>query len=102
MKKLPVFVALAFALSSLAAAVPGNVALDIIEKQEKAYKKNETTAVPAAILKEVSEKYPGYVISLAYAAEDASDYKLEVGNDTKVATLYYSASGEFVKEEKKS
>jgi hypothetical protein len=70
--------------------------------QEKEYNKVDATAVPASILKEISDKYAGYIISEAYAAEDGSDYKIVLTKDTNAVTVYYTAAGEFVKEEKKS
>ena len=70
-----------------------------VERQEKVYTKIATDKVPAAVLKEISEKYEGYNVSAAYASED-SDYKLELAKDSTVVTVYYNAKGEFIKEKK--
>lgn len=99
MKKILLAVALLFALGSFAIQ-PAQVK-PAIGFQEKAYKKIETTAVPMPVLKEISDKYPGYIVSQAYAAEDGSDFRIVVTKDTDTQTVYYTASGEFVKEEKK-
>ncbi|TRW25386.1 hypothetical protein FMM05_08775 [Flavobacterium zepuense] len=66
-------------------------------KQNKEYRKVDATSVPAAILKDVSTKYSGYVIKEAYASDD-NEYKLELNKDKKAVTVYYSSTGEFVKE----
>ncbi|KOS07549.1 hypothetical protein AM493_17000 [Flavobacterium akiainvivens] len=102
MKKLFLTVALVFALGLSATPAHTSAGVTEVIKQEKAFKKIETTAVPAAILKELSEKYAGYTVTQAYAAEDSSEYKIELGKDNKAQTVYYSAAGEFVKEEKKA
>jgi hypothetical protein len=99
MKKMLLAVAFIVALGSFATQL--EPVKPTIGLQEKAYKKIETTAVPMPVLKEISDKYPGYVVSEAYAAEDGSDFRLVVTKDTNSQTVYYTASGEFVKEEKK-
>ncbi|MES2487559.1 MAG: hypothetical protein V4581_16635 [Bacteroidota bacterium] len=70
--------------------------------QEKEYKKIEASALPSAIVSEIKAKYTGYTISEVYAAADGSDYKFVVSKDTDAATVWYTAAGEFIKEEKKS
>lgn len=102
MKKLFLSVALAFALSTFAVPALSTTAIPVVVKQEKVYKKIETSAVPAAILKEITDKYSGYAVNEAYAAEDTTDYKIVLSKDAKVVTVYYTAAGEFVKEEKKA
>lgn len=101
MKKLFLSVALVLALGAAAAPVqPAKALLGIW--QEKVYKQIEPTAVPAAILKEITEKYPGYVVKEAYAAEDGSEYKIVITKGVDTENVYYTAAGEFVKEEKKA
>jgi len=70
--------------------------------QEKEYKKIEATAIPSTISKEIKDKYEGYTIAEAYSAADGSDYKLVVSKDTNALTVWYTAAGEFIKEEKKA
>ncbi len=102
MKKVFLSVAFILALTANAASVYTLKVNENTAWQEKVYKRIETTAVPAAILKEITEKYPGYVVSEAYAAEDSSEYKIVITKGVDTETIYYTAAGEFIKEEKKA
>jgi hypothetical protein len=102
MKKVVLCAALVLALGVQALAKHHVAEIQYTAAQEKVYKKIETTAVPASILKEISEKYPGYVVNESYAAEDASGYKIVVKKESDIENIYYNAAGEFVKEEKKA
>jgi len=98
MKNLFLTAALVLALGANASAITLNTLSVISEvNQEKEYKKVDATAVPAAILKEISTKYSGYAITDAYASEDG-EYKLVVAKDKKTVTVFYTSTGEFVKE----
>lgn len=67
--------------------------------QEKQYKTVATKDVPVVILKEIIEKYPGYKVTAAGVSED-KEYKLNVSDGKTNLVLFYTASGEFVKEQK--
>lgn len=100
MKNLFLTAALVFAMSA-SAATTNIVSTDfntIEASQEKEYKKIETSAVPAPVLKEISTKYSGYAISEAHASDDG-EYKLIVTKQDKKVTVYYNSAGEFVKEQ---
>nr|WP_322624168.1 hypothetical protein [uncultured Flavobacterium sp.] len=71
----------------------------VVAQQEKTYKKVDAKEVPAAILKEITEKYPNYTITTA-AVSDDKEYKLNITDGKAPVTVYYTASGEFVKEQK--
>lgn len=103
MKNLILAASLVFSLSA-SAMLPinnksGNTTV-ISYNQEKEYKKIDTTDVPANALKEISTKYSGYTITEAYVAEDG-EYKVVLTKDKTTLKVYYSATGEYVKEEKK-
>lgn len=99
MKKI---VALVFSVGMLATtfAAPVIPNANAREVQEKVYNKIEAKDVPAEILKEITEKYPGYTVNTAFKSEDGSDYKLVLGKDTTSVTVFYNAKGEFEKEQK--
>lgn len=98
MKKIFLTAALVLALGANAKQVTiSTTAFTHEVKQEKEYKKIDTTAVPVAVLKEISTKYSGYIISEAFASEDG-EYKLALAKDKKTVTVYYNSEGEFVKE----
>ncbi|KGO90917.1 hypothetical protein [Flavobacterium subsaxonicum] len=98
MKNLFLTAALVLALGANAASVTLNTTSFTFQvNQEKEYKKVDASAVPAAILKEISTKYSGYAITDAYASEDG-EYKLVVAKDKKTVTVFYTSTGEFVKE----
>lgn len=67
--------------------------------QEKVYKKIEIKEIPEPITKELKEKYPGYTVTHAGVSED-KEYKLSITDTKQPVTVYYTASGEFVKEQK--
>ena len=99
MKKFIITALLLGGLSASASVIRNDENPVQIEKQEKVYSKIATDKVPAAVLKEISEKYEGYNISAAYASED-SEYKLELAKDSTLVTVFYNAKGEFIKEKK--
>lgn len=100
MKKLIVSAALALALSANAATVYKTVAVNTLEvAQQQKFSKIDKSELPASITKELNTKYAGYAITAAYATDDKSEYKIELANDTKKQTVYYSSTGEFIKEE---
>lgn len=103
MKNLILAASLVFALSA-SAMFPINKesvnASVVCFNQEKEYKKIDTADVPANALKEISTKYSGYTITEAYVAEDG-EYKVVLAKDKTTLKVYYSATGEYVKEEKK-
>jgi hypothetical protein len=67
--------------------------------QDKIYKKIETKDVPVPVLKEITEKYPNYTITQA-AVSDDKEYKLSITDAKQPVTVFYTATGEFVKEQK--
>ena len=99
MKNLFIAAALIFALSASASIIPkvsGNVAT---EWQDKEYKKIEESKVPALILKEISTKYDGYNITDTAVSVD-DEYRITVTKDSKSTKVYFTGTGEFIKEEK--
>lgn len=95
-----------FVLLVMFAATTGTLAYSmnignavIVNQQEKSYKKVDAKEVPVAILKEITEKYPNYSITTA-AVSDDKEYKLNITDGKAPVTVYYTASGEFVKEQK--
>ena len=99
MKNLFLTAALVLTLGANATVVTSNTIKPATEKQEKEYKKIETSKVPAAVLQELSTKYEGYSITEAAVSED-SEYKISLAKDSKTVIVYYNAAGEFVKETK--
>jgi len=69
------------------------------QRQEKEYKKIEESKVPALILKEIATKYEGYSISDTAVSVD-DEYRITVTKDTKSTKVYFTGTGEFVKEDK--
>ena len=69
------------------------------EKQDKEYKKIEESKVPALILKEIATKYEGYTITDTAVSID-NEYRITVNKDSKSTKVYFTGTGEFVKEEK--
>ena len=102
MKNLFLTAAFVLALSANANTIKYTSDIQKEVTQEKEYKKTEASALPAAVIKEIKEKYKGYTISEVYVAADGSDYKFIVSKDTDAATVWYTAAGEFIKEEKKT
>lgn len=95
------FIIAAFTLTFSASA------FDIVEPnaeklayyQDKEYKKIEESKVPSAILTEVNTKYEGYKITDAAVSAD-DEYRITVAKEAKTVKVYFTATGEFVKEEK--
>lgn len=82
--------------ASISTVAKNNV---VTVNQEKEYKKIEESKVPALILKEISTKYEGYAISDAAVSID-NEYRITVTKDSKSTKVYFTGTGEFVKEEK--
>lgn len=99
MKNLFLIAALALSLSINATVGTNNVSENVVLHQEKEYKKIDEAKVPAEILKEIITKYEGYKITDAAVSAD-NEYRITVAKDTKSAKVYFTATGEFVKEEK--
>lgn len=99
MKKI---LAVVFSVSVFTSVFAVNVVpvVNSVEFQDKVYTKVDVKDVPAEILKEITEKYPGYTVNTAFKAEDGSDYKLVLGKDGISVTVFYNAKGEFIKEQK--
>lgn len=99
MKNLIITSALVLALGASASASTIISPKGVTISQQKEYKKIEESKVPAAVLSEVSTKYEGYKITEAAVAAD-DEYRITVAKDTKTVKIYFTATGEFVKEEK--
>jgi len=99
MKNLFIAAALVLALSANASVTTVTKISVVTENQEKEYKKIEESKVPALILKEISTKYDGYSISDTAVSID-NEYRITVTKDSKSTKVYFTGTGEFVKEEK--
>ena len=99
MKNLFIAASLVLALSANASVTTIGTNNSVIENQEKEYKKIEESKVPAEILKEISTKYSGYAITDAAVSTD-QEYRITVTKDSKSTKVYFTSTGEFVKEEK--
>jgi|GEM_PF-3180553 len=99
MKNLFIAAALVLALSANASITTVTKISVVTENQEKEYKKIEESKVPALILKEISTKYDGYNISDTAVSID-NEYRITVTKDSKSTKVYFTGTGEFVKEEK--
>jgi len=99
MKNLFIAAALVLALSANASITTVTKISVVTENQEKEYKKIEESKVPALILKEISTKYDGYSISDTAVSID-DEYRITVTKDSKSTKVYFTGTGEFVKEEK--
>ncbi len=99
MKNVLLISALALTLSSNAAVGNAYTSEPVAIHQEKEYKKIDESKVPAEILSEVSTKYEGYKITDAAVSPD-NEYRITVSKDSKATKIYFTATGEFIKEEK--
>jgi len=99
MKNLFIAASLVIALSANAFATTTVNNTIAAERQEKEYKKIDESKVPAAIIKEISTKYGGYAITEAAVSAD-DEYRITVTKDSKSTKVYFTSTGEFVKEEK--
>lgn len=70
----------------------------LLAQAEVTYAKVEVAEVPEAVAKAVASKYEGYAVEEAYKGCDNS-YKLVIKKEDAKVTVYYSESGELVKEE---
>lgn len=99
MKSLYIIAALAFGFSLTASTSTTPVNETIVVNQDKEYKKIEESKVPAVILNEISTKYDGHKITDAAVSVD-EEYRITVTKDAKSTKVYFTATGEFIKEEK--
>ena len=99
MKKVFIIAAMALSFGINANANTVNVSEGIALHQDKEYKKVDESKVPAEILSEITTKYEGYKISEAAVSAD-NEYRITVAKDSKTVKVYFTATGEFVKEEK--
>lgn len=67
-------------------------------QEQSAYTQVEVSALPEAVTKAVAGKYAGYTIDAAYKGSN-NDYKLILKKEEVEVTVYYSESGEYIKEE---
>jgi len=99
MKNLFIAAGLVLALSANASITTVKNDKVVTERQDKEYKKIEESKVPAMILKEIATKYDGYTISDTAVSID-EEYRITVTKDSKTTKVYFTGTGEFVKEEK--
>jgi hypothetical protein len=99
MKSFFIIAALALSLSLTASTSTTPLSETIIINQDKEYKKIEESKVPAVILNEISTKYDGHKITDAAVSVD-EEYRITVTKDSKSTKVYFTATGEFIKEEK--
>ena len=60
------------------------------------YQKIENTQVPVEVLKSVSSKYKGYVLSESYLSGNGM-FKLTLIKKRKTVYAYFKSTGEFIK-----
>jgi hypothetical protein len=99
MKNVFIIAALALSFSMNATVSTWNVFEGVALHQDKEYKKIDESKVPAEVLREVSTKYEGYKTTDAAVSVD-SEYRITVSKDSKIVKIYFTSTGEFVREEK--
>ena len=99
MKNVFIIAALALSFSINATVSTVKISEGVLFHQEKEYKKVEESKVPAEIKSELNTKYERYKITDAAVSAD-NEYRITVAKDTKTVKVYFTAAGEFVKEEK--